>query len=681
MLTNKRAFILGLVFFSLLPPTVIAATAANPIVFYVSANGSDDNSGTLPKPFRTLQHARDAIRALKHPLDRPVEILIRGGTYALTSTLTFGSEDSGTPESPITYKAYPGETPIIRGSQELTKFVPYSGDIYKMDLEGDIVKGIKVSQVFMNGERLVLARMPKSDVGNPHGGKFLYVAQDTPKDKKHFTFKAGDIDVSKWKNEGMDTIEVVIFPSYNFWNNTIRIHSVDPAKHLVELVQDASYTITPGDRYYVQNIFEELNAANEWYRDEKTNTLYINHPGGIDKPVTVPVVNTLLKVSNAHYLTFREISFEEFEGDGVVTDNADHVEIANCRVRNGSGNGIALFDGDSVTVKGTEVSEVGLHGITGQNSLRYFQHLISSHYLIDGNTIYHNGIIFKGSIGINLSTVGAVVSHNEIHDTPRTGITYEGNDNIIEYNHIHDVSQEVQDSGAIHPDHRSWIKRGNIIRYNQIEDTGGYGRNEKGEWVSPFFSFGIYLDDYTSGTHVYGNTIKRAYKGGIIVHSGRDNNIEHNTIIGTTHDAQAAQVIFINDGWNSPFIAKMWDELQHLETNGYDKALYYQKYPELNDIKEVKGPADQADIPAHNKFTNNTIYYTDANTLLYDARRLGSHTEINNNIIYPGAHAVRAHYEGTPAGYGSSYVNKDMSWQEWNNLGFDKDSRIISDKP
>ena len=98
-------------------------------------------SGTLPAPneartdgpFATLIRARDALRALKSegPLAAPATVWLRGGTYYQGETLVFGPRDGGTEAAPVTYAAYPGETPvvwsaIVRGTG--WQLEPFDGD-------------------------------------------------------------------------------------------------------------------------------------------------------------------------------------------------------------------------------------------------------------------------------------------------------------------------------------------------------------------------------------------------------------------------------------------------------------------------------------------------------------------------------------------------------------------------
>ena len=44
-------------------------------------------------------------------------------TYVIDDPIVFTTQDSGTLDKPITYKAYPGEAPVISGGVKLTGHV------------------------------------------------------------------------------------------------------------------------------------------------------------------------------------------------------------------------------------------------------------------------------------------------------------------------------------------------------------------------------------------------------------------------------------------------------------------------------------------------------------------------------------------------------------------------------
>ncbi len=74
--------------------------------YYVAPNGNNNNPGTLAAPWRTISYA--ASNSAIRPGDT---VYIRGGTYNEYVLQRI----SGTLSSPITYRNYPGETPVLTG--------------------------------------------------------------------------------------------------------------------------------------------------------------------------------------------------------------------------------------------------------------------------------------------------------------------------------------------------------------------------------------------------------------------------------------------------------------------------------------------------------------------------------------------------------------------------------------
>ncbi len=106
----------------------IPVPATSPFNYYVSPTGLDTNAGTTAGlPFKTLEKARDAIRALPKPLATGgVSVWLRGGTHFRTSTFALTTSDIGTATAPVIYRAYPGEKPVISGGKAFpaSAFVP-----------------------------------------------------------------------------------------------------------------------------------------------------------------------------------------------------------------------------------------------------------------------------------------------------------------------------------------------------------------------------------------------------------------------------------------------------------------------------------------------------------------------------------------------------------------------------
>src|SRR4051812_6339093 len=63
--------------------------------YYVSPLGSDTNPGTLSAPFLSIGKARDVVREQNGQMTEDIHVVLRGGTYRLSSAVSFGPADSG----------------------------------------------------------------------------------------------------------------------------------------------------------------------------------------------------------------------------------------------------------------------------------------------------------------------------------------------------------------------------------------------------------------------------------------------------------------------------------------------------------------------------------------------------------------------------------------------------------
>lgn len=87
---------------------VISVCLINPLFsqIYVATDGNDSNNGTLEQPYKTIPKAISMAQAGD-------KIYLRGGTYALSTTITISSSKSGTENSRYYLWAYPGERPLL----------------------------------------------------------------------------------------------------------------------------------------------------------------------------------------------------------------------------------------------------------------------------------------------------------------------------------------------------------------------------------------------------------------------------------------------------------------------------------------------------------------------------------------------------------------------------------------
>ncbi|MBT7298753.1 MAG: hypothetical protein HN849_04540, partial [Victivallales bacterium] len=98
--------------------TLTCEGIAMPAKLFVAPNGVAGNPGTAAKPLPGIAAARDQIRALrKAGKAETANVVVAGGTYALTGPVEFGSADGN-----VRYVAAKGETPVLSGSRPVTGF-------------------------------------------------------------------------------------------------------------------------------------------------------------------------------------------------------------------------------------------------------------------------------------------------------------------------------------------------------------------------------------------------------------------------------------------------------------------------------------------------------------------------------------------------------------------------------
>jgi len=648
---------------SLMLLTLISAASATE--FYVAPDGRDTNAGARTSPFATIGRARDAIRQLRAASGprEPVTVFVRAGAYCLPETIRLESQDSGTSGAPVVYRAFEGEKPVLIGGRPIAGFQPHAGQILKADVASQGLKDVYFRQLLFDGKRQHLARYPNFDPANPYGGGWAYadgepipMYRDIPSEsRRSLHYKTSDERRWARPQDG----EVFVFPRYNWWNNIVRIASVDRDKRILTLTNDCSYPIRPGDRYYVRNLFEELDAPGEWYLDRATWTLYFWPPAPLGgKPVYAPTLRTLIELSGAAHVAFQGFTIECSEGTAVVLRNCTHCLIAANTIRNAGdyrGNGVAVEGGSHNGVIGNDIYEIGSDGITLSGGDRIT--LTPADNYADNNYIHHVGVFYKQGVGVYLRGCGTRASHNLIHDGPRWGIGFSGNNLVIESNHIRHVNLETADTGAVYTGGRDWISsRGTVIRHNFFHDILGYGL-EDGKWVSPHYAWGVYLDDNTGGVDVVGNVVARAVRGLVHLHNARDNLIENNIFIdGTLQQFEA-------NGWTPTH--SYWTT--HLPTmiRGYESVANQPAWKAMRhmDIHPTQAVLPSGLIMANNVFRRNIVYYHDPNAKLFQFRNVAFEKhESDYNLIY--------HF-GQPLKTGQFRVGRETSSNLVANPGFE----------
>ena len=124
-----RAALSGIVVVGMASGTVAAvavtnAAAASNYVILVVPPGGTQPSGTFNQVVSSISAAKTAVE--QNNSSNNVIVELTTATYRLTSPLSLGAADGGQNGNYVTWQAYPGATPVISGSQQVTNWTLYN---------------------------------------------------------------------------------------------------------------------------------------------------------------------------------------------------------------------------------------------------------------------------------------------------------------------------------------------------------------------------------------------------------------------------------------------------------------------------------------------------------------------------------------------------------------------------
>ena len=530
----------------------LAGGIASAATYYVATDGSDSNPGTLAQPFATLEKARDTATAGD-------TVYLRDGTYLRTNTFTLGYTNSG-----VTYAAYPGETPVLVGGLPLTGWQTYSGSILCVNSSTQGVSA-PFRMLLFNGQRQIKARYPNYNPADPYGYltngqngcEWLYMA--TTPSQSSFTYGTSDLpNVANWANPTL--AEVVHFDAHNYGTFIESIGSLNTGTRTITIPGSQNpdtLQIAAGDRYYIQNVFEELDTTNEFYVNPTTHYVYWYPPSTPGSTPAYAILTTNLVYINPGT---SNVLFNGFTFDGACSTAVTMTNTVNCVVsggviRNigdwfqldGAGYGIWLHGGTNNGVVTNTIYSIASDGVQCDGGSISPITLCSNYAAY--NTICQVGVINKQVAGVRLNGAGCRASHNLIFNCPRWGVAaqvYHGlyiKAPTLEYNHIYNCDLETDDTAGIYfyVDTTGWTYSGGVIRYNYIHNSGCYAATTGNSGTRRpttsdyFWTYGIYIDNSGHDVDVYGNVIDQMPYGCIFINGGSTNQVHNNILLQTTN--------------------------------------------------------------------------------------------------------------------------------------------------
>lgn len=564
-----------------------AEVGGSPIEVFVSPDGADGD-GTFEAPFGSLTDARDAVRALiADGMTTDVHVILRDGTYFLQDTFQLDERDSGRDGHRVVYTNYLSESPVIVGGTEIqgTWEETSNPDVLRVAIPQIDDAQQWFDQLFVSGERQTLARFPSEGYLQPRG---------TEGNLRQFDIVPGDLP--EWSDYA--NAQVVVWSSAYF-SDTIEVSEIDYETSTITLAQDMLRSPETGQmrRYFLQGVRQALDQPGEFYFDKDEGYLYYwpADPSFDGSDVVVPTLQNVIELVGSSPqqpvsgvdisgLTFQGSAFTSYfnethggewnrpadeNANGIIyAENVEDVTITENIISNAGFSGVVLHrSAVNNSVIGNEIRDFGYHGVllmgtaSGVVDENNDQIYDNRGNVVSDNHIHHGGKLVGHGSGVFIHQSGAnLVEHNVIHDLDRYAIAAKGpnhrpldgddaldplltsRDNMIRYNDISHVLEDSDDAGAIT---FTTTGTGNVIAHNRIHKINA-------PLAYHGHVFGIYLDNWTSYTEVYGNIIHGVDGAGgystalnaTILSKGHRNRIVNNVLVQDAGTPWAAGISY-----------------------------------------------------------------------------------------------------------------------------------------
>ncbi|MCK0190908.1 PDZ domain-containing protein [Arenibacter sp. F20364] len=535
---------------------------------YIAANKEEFSNGELV--YSSIGEGINAVAQLrKEGIKNTLTLHIMKGEHRINTPIRI------TPElGPLSLEGEGTDKSVIKGSKVLNpKWEKYNDHIWVAQLQ----KEDNFDQLFIDGNKQILARYPNYD---ENGGHWQGHAADAialervetwsnPKGAIVHAMHSGEWGGFHYFATGVDENGELIL-SGGYQNNR-------PSK------MHAKYRM-------VENVFEELDAAGEWYLDKDYKLYYWPTLGtditnvlveGVQQKHLLEVVGSEedpvrdINISGIRFEHAKRTFIEDYEpllrsdwtiyrGAALFMEGAQKVNIQNCEFTNLGGNAILVSNFNrEVRIVDNHIHECGASGISfvgspeavRSPSFQYDEFIplveldtvlgpksnkYPSNSVAENNLIYRIGRVEKQTAGVQIAmAMDITVSHNSIYDVPRAGInigdgTWGGH--IIEYNDVFNTVLESGDHGAFNSWGRDRFWHPNRETLNEMVAANP----EMPKWDAIHTTvirnnrfrcdhgWDIDLDDGSSNYHIYNNL---CLNGGIKLREGFYRTVENNIMI------------------------------------------------------------------------------------------------------------------------------------------------------
>lgn len=465
------------------------------VEIYVAENGDDNAAGTVEAPLKTIEKARDLANTLKTKAS--VHINFQDGTYYLSEPVVLGAEHSGSEAHPIIYRAVnPGKAIISGGTRLSLSWEPYQNGIYKAGIPSEVAA---IDQLYVNGSNQRMARFP-----NAVEGKNVFDTWEL------LHTKEPDIEndplnperIASWNNPQGAYVHAMHSALWGDMHWLVKGRKADGSLELEGGWQNNRPSPMHPRYRIIENVFEELDAPQEWYFDKAEKTLYYYPEASTDlKNATIEVVRLKqlivfdgTKENPVQFIEFNGFVFRHaarsfmenkeqllrsdwttYRGGAVQFNGAEDCTILDCEFDQLGGNSIFVNNYNRrIIIKGCYIHHSGASGVAfvGDPAMvrsPLFRYGPQNYADLDKTPgpkgdnypedcsvedclITMTGRFEKQTAPVQISMSSRItVNHCSIYDVPRAGInisegTFGGH--IIEYCDVFNTVLETGDHGS-----------------------------------------------------------------------------------------------------------------------------------------------------------------------------------------------------------------------------------------
>jgi Concanavalin A-like lectin/glucanases superfamily/Right handed beta helix region len=506
------------------PPTCtctvpgVCDAAANS--FYVATGGLDTNAGTSDAPFQHIQKCASVATSGQ-------TCIIRAGTYRETVTPTSNG---------VTFQPEGNAVVTVSGADVITGWTVHSGNIYRSNgMTWNLT--VNFNQVFVDGVAQNLARSPNASLDLSHPNWYVADSSIPTEDISTSTFEIFDSELTQpsgfWNGAEVTHMAAGMYSMAGTVTSYTTGHIVASNPHgdqsrFMESPMGQQY------KYYLSNKLEALDTGGEWYFD---GTVLYLWPLTNDSPAAHVVEAKRRQfgfdLSNRSNITIKNlklfaasINMNPSSSNNVIDGldakyvwhqlrNVPAAGIGQTDPKWGSWNtGIILAGTDNI-LKNCTIAWSSNNGVYLRNTRQTVENctIHDIQYLAsEGGAVSWMGDTTTGG-----STVGHVVRQNTLYNSGRHLVNHYYAQNILITNNLmYNFCLTGGDCGATYT-----VKPegSGTISFNIVHDT-----------FSPYFNFGIYMDDDSQNMLVHHNVVWTNTGGCGIVHKSSNFQIYNNTV-------------------------------------------------------------------------------------------------------------------------------------------------------